>query len=140
MSKRVHWKKRSVTGLVTIIVFKLTLGELRACCRLSCNEPCLFFSSETMSEEREGNTSEVGSTSETSDYDIRIVSGLFHLLLGLKTDDGLMKGHMIHYRAKGIFTTRGHSGKLHSLGYRCSKRALMVRIPCEDILSCPCGH
>ena len=97
MTESEHRKKRSIAGFVTIVIFKLSLSKFRTCRRLGCNEPGLALTTETMSQERKGYASEIGTSTEASYHDIRIIPRLLHLLFCLKTDYGLMKGHMVHH-------------------------------------------
>ena len=140
MAQSEHRKQRCVPGLISEIILELTLCKFRTGCRLCRYESGVSLSREVMTHERECYSTEIGSSAETSYDNVRILSCHLHLLLSLKTDDCLMQGHMIHHRAEGIFASRCHACKLHSLRNRCSERSLMVWSPGKDILSGTCGH
>ena len=74
-----------------------------------------------MAHEGEGDTAEVGTTSEAADHDIRILASHLHLLLSLEADDGLMESYVIEHRAQGVFTVWSGRGELYSLRDGCSQ-------------------
>ena len=89
-----------------------------------------------MPHEREGDASEIRTSTKTAYDYIRILPCNLHLLFRLKTDYSLMKGDMVHHGTESIFTSRGHAGKFYCFRYGSSKRPLMIRHLCENILSC----
>ena len=93
-----------------------------------------------MPHERISDAAEVGTTSKTSDYHIRILACHLHLLLGLKADNGLVETYMIEDRTKGIFTIRSGHCQLDSLGNRTSKGSVVIGIAGDYIFSGTGGH
>ena len=95
---------------------------------------------EVVTEEWEGNTTKVTTTTETSNHLIRILTCHRHLLLCLKTDNGLMKRHMIEHGTQCILTAWCCGSQLNSLTDSCTERTRMMRITCDDILTGTCTH
>ena len=140
MTQSKHWQQWSVTCLITEIVLKLTASQLRTALWLCSNKFSMALASKVMTEEWEGNTTEVTTATETSNHLIRILTCHRHLLLCLKTDDGLVKCHMIEHRTQRILTARCGCSQLNSLTDGCTERTRMMRIACNDILTRTSTH
>ena|SRR5574344_101775 len=83
MTQSKHWQQWSVTCLITEIILELTASQLRTALRLCSNKLSMALACEVVTEEWEGNTTKVTTTTETSNHLIRILTCHRHLLLCL---------------------------------------------------------
>ena len=93
-----------------------------------------------MTHEWESNTTEVRTTTETTDYDIWVFTCHLHLLLCLQSDDCLVQGYVTKYRTEGVLAVWGTHGEFDSLRDSCTERTLVVRVACQHILSSTGRH
>ena len=115
MTQRVHREQRGVTCLVAEVVAELTTGEFRTTVGLGCDELRVTLTTQVMTHEGEGDTTEVGTATEAADHDIGIFACHLHLLLSLQADDGLVKTYVIQYGAECVFTVRCGSCQFYCL-------------------------
>ena len=118
----VHREQWGVTSLVAEVVAELTAGEFRTAVRLGCNELGVALTTQVVTHEGEGDTTEVGTTAEAADHDIRIFASHLHLLFGLQADDGLVETYVVQHGAERVFTVRCSGGELYSLRDSCTQR------------------
>lgn len=118
MAEGIHGQQGGVTGLVAEVVFEFTTGELGAAGRLGGHETGVGLSllaGDAVAHERKRQSAEVAASAETCDYDVGILAGFLHLLLGLKADNGLVEGDMVKHRPQAIFAVGSGLGQLHGL-------------------------
>ena len=88
-----------------------------------------------MTHEGESDTTEVAATTETSNHCVGIFTCHGHLLLGFKTDDGLVQTHVVEHRAKGVFTVRRGGCQLYCFGDGGTQRTLVIGVVGDDVLT-----
>lgn len=69
--------------------------SLRTAVGLGSDKLGLLAIAQVVAHEWEGDTTEVRTSTKASNHDIRILASHLHLLLGLKTDDGLMQTYVV---------------------------------------------
>ena len=99
-------RDRSIPGFITEVILELTTCQFRTRSRFGSNETSLFSFLYGVAHERERDTSEVGTTSETTDHDIRILACHFHLFFSFQSDNSLVESHVAKYGTERIFTVR----------------------------------
>ena len=115
MAQREHRQQWGISGLVAKVVAELTACELRTAVGLGCDELCVTLTAQVMTHEGEGDTTEIGTTTEAADHDVGVFACHRHLLLCLQADDGLVESYVIQHGAERLFTVRRGGGELYCL-------------------------
>ena len=140
MAQGVHRQQRCIASLITEVVLKLSACQFRTTLGLSSDKFRFLAVEDVVTHEGEGNTTKVRATAEAGNHRIRIFPSLCHLFLSLQTDDGLMQSHMVEHGAQCIFTIRRCCCQLYCLAHSRSQRTHVLRILCDDVLSCTSAH
>ena len=127
VSKGVHLQPGGDTGIVGVIILVLSL-QVGSSLGLGSDKPCLHTLLQGISQKWQGNSAEVTATSQAGHYNVGISVYRFHLLLALKSNDGLMQQHVIEHRAQNIGGLVVGQGILQALGDGYRKRPWMIRI------------
>src|SRR5437870_9076336 len=94
---------------------------------------------ERVREEREGETSEVRSAAEAGDHEVRILTDLLELTLGLEADDRLMEEDMVQDGAEAIDRLLIAPRVLEPFRHRDAEGPGMLRVLLEEGAS-RCRH
>ena len=140
VSQGKHRQQRGHAGLVAEVIFELAARQLRAGAGFRRDETRFPAILDVMAHKGIGNAGEVGSAAETGDDDIRILSGQFHLLLGLQADHGLVQADVVQHRSQCILAVGRGDGQLDGLGDGAAQRALVVRVDGQQVFAGPRGH
>ncbi len=111
----VHLEKRRELGRVAIVEGVDALGHRRASRRLDGDAARLLALLDVLTDERECDPGEVGAAADASHHEVGVRVGQFHLRQALLADDGLLKCHMIQYRAQGVVRVVALHGYFHGL-------------------------
>ena len=97
VSQCVHGQQWCVTCLVTEIVAELTASQLRTAVGFGSDELRVLAVKKVVTHEGERDTTEVRTTAEAANHDIRIFASHLHLLLSLQADDGLVQTYVVKH-------------------------------------------
>ena len=140
MTQGKHRQQRSISSLITKVIFKLTTSQLRTALWFCSDKLGMLLALQVMTHEWEGKSTKVTTTTKTSNHLVRILTRHRHLLFSLQTDDSLMQSHVIQNRTQGIFTARSGCSQLNSLRNSSTQRTRMMRIASNDVLTSTCTH
>ena len=140
MTQGKHRQQRSISSLITKVIFKLSTSQLRTALWFCSDELGMLLALQVMTHEWEGKSTKVTTATKTSNHLVRILTCHLHLLFSLQTDDCLMQSHVIQNRTQGIFTARSGGSQLYSLRNGCTQRTRMMRIAGNDVLTSTCTH
>ena len=115
VAQRVHREQRGVTSLVAEVVAELTACEFRTAVGLGCDELCVTLTTQVVTHEGEGDTTEVTTATEATDHDIGIFACHLHLLFCFQTNDSLVQTYVVEHGAERVFTVRSGGGELYCL-------------------------
>jgi hypothetical protein len=107
----VHFDKRCHVRSVAKVVGVFATCERRAGSRFGSDDAYFFATAQLLTDEREGETCEVGATACASDDDVRGCTGYGHLFDGFLADNGLVHEHVVQHgtqRIFGIIMSRRH--------------------------------
>ena len=131
VSQGEHLHQRRQASSVSIIVGIHTLGQGRAGSRFD-RDQLDILASRLVREERECDTTEVGTAAAGSENHVRIIVHQRKLLAGLFTDDGLVQQNVIEHGAQRIVGILAAGRFFDGFRNRYSQRALRVGVFSQD--------
>ncbi len=131
MAKGIHLGDRRHLGSIPVVKIINALGQGRAGSRLNRQNPNIFTIC-LIRHKRESDPREVGTTTVTTDHHVGVVAGDLHLLLGLKTNHGLVHTDMVKHAPQRITGILMGGSIFNRLTDRDPQGARAVRIKLKD--------
>ena len=116
MTQRVHRNQRRIAREIANVVLEDTAREFRTTLRFNRHNARLLTLAEILTQEGEGNTAKVTTTTDAANHHIGLGVGHLHLQDRLLARDGLVQEDMVHHTTQAIARAFGiFQGTLHGL-------------------------
>ena len=136
----IHLGKRTNHSRVAEIVCKLTSCEARTACRLNCDDLIISLASELFAHERRNKSAEVGAAACTADDRIGLNAVFIHSDLRFKSDNRLMKKHLIENASEDIAVALVSCCDLDRLADSAAETARCAGMLCKYLSADLCFH